>query len=193
MTVSGAAIRTEALTGWGRTMSTVATVVPAIHENEMANYIREASSRGVLARGLGRSYGDAAQSGGATVFDMTTYNNFSLDQATMTLTAQAGASIDDILREIVPLGFFVPVTAGTRIITVGGAIAADIHGKNHHRDGSFGAHVLEITLLDGAGVVHTYTGNDPEFWATIGGMGLTGVILSATFTVIPIQSSLHHR
>ena len=99
MTVSGAAIRTEALTGWGRTMSTVATVVPAIHENEMANYIREASSRGVLARGLGRSYGDAAQSGGATVFDMTTYNNFSLDQATMTLTAQAGASIDDMRAE----------------------------------------------------------------------------------------------
>jgi len=189
MSAPRTAARTEALTGWGRTMSTVATVVPAIHENEMASYIREANSRGVLARGLGRSYGDAAQSGGATVFDMTTYNNFSLDQATMTLTAQAGASIDDILREIVPLGFFVPVTAGTRIITVGGAIAADIHGKNHHRDGSFGAHVLEITLLDGAGVVHTYTGNDPEFWATIGGMGLTGVILSATFTVIPIQSS----
>ena len=90
MTVSGAAIRTEALTGWGRTMSTVATVVPAIHENEMANYIREASSRGVLARGLGRSYGDAAQSGGATVFDMTTYNNFSLDQATMTAHRASG-------------------------------------------------------------------------------------------------------
>ncbi len=170
-------------------MTSVANFVPAHHPEEMSQYIRAAGSRGVLARGLGRSYGDAAQSGGATVFDMTTFSNFTLDPENMTVTADAGASIDAILREIVPLGFFVPVTAGTRIITVGGAIAADIHGKNHHRDGSFGAHVLEITLIDGLGDIRVLTPSSPEFWATIGGMGLTGVIVSATFTVIPIQSS----
>jgi len=179
----------QPLSGWGRAMTSVANFVPAHHAEEMAQYIRSAGSRGVLARGLGRSYGDAAQSGGATVFDMTTFNNFTLDPVNMTVTADAGASIDSILREIVPLGFFVPVTAGTRIITVGGAIAADIHGKNHHLDGSFGAHVRELTLIDGLGDIRVLTPASAEFWATIGGMGLTGVIVSATFSVIPIQSS----
>ena len=178
-----------ALSGWGRAMTSVANVVPAIHAEEIAQYVRSASERGVLARGLGRSYGDAAQSGGATVFDMTTFNNFTLDPVSMTVTADAGASIDAILREIVPLGFFVPVTAGTRIITVGGAIAADIHGKNHHVDGSFGAHVRELTLIDGTGATRVLTPRDPEFWATVGGMGLTGVIVSATFSVIPIETA----
>lgn len=178
-----------ALSGWGRAMTSVANVVPAIHAEEIAQYVRSASERGVLARGLGRSYGDAAQSGGATVFDMTTFNNFELDPVAMTVTADAGASIDAILREIVPLGFFVPVTAGTRIITVGGAIAADIHGKNHHVDGSFGAHVRELTLIDGTGATRVLTPKDPEFWATVGGMGLTGVIVSATFSVIPIETA----
>jgi decaprenylphospho-beta-D-ribofuranose 2-oxidase len=120
---------------------------------------------------------------------MTTMTRFSLNADNMSVTADAGASIDEILRKIVPRGFFVPVSAGTRIITVGGAIAADIHGKNHHRDGSFGVHVVELTLIDGLGVTQTLTPKDSKFWATIGGMGLTGVITSATFTVIPIQSS----
>lgn len=179
----------QPLSGWGRAMTSVANYIPAIHPDEIALYIRGAGSRGVLARGLGRSYGDAAQSGGATVFDMTTLSNFTLDPDNMTVTADAGASIDAILREIVPRGFFVPVTAGTRIITVGGAIAADIHGKNHHLDGSFGAHVRELTLIDGTGEVRVLTPQSPEFWATVGGMGLTGVIVSATFNVIPIQTS----
>lgn len=177
------------LSGWGRTMPTVAQLVEAHSPTQISELIRQADSRGVLARGLGRSYGDAAQSGGATVIDMTTMTGFWLDADTMTVTADAGASIDEILRKIVPRGFFVPVSAGTRIITVGGAIAADIHGKNHHRDGSFGAHVTKLTLIDGLGVTQTLTPKDSKFWATIGGMGLTGVITSATFTVIPIQSS----
>lgn len=179
----------QPLSGWGRAMSSVANVVPAIHPDELALYVRNASERGVLARGLGRSYGDAAQSGGATVFDMTTLNTFTLDPMNMTVTADAGSSIDDILRSIVPQGFFVPVTAGTRLITVGGAIAADIHGKNHHCDGSFGNHVTEITLIDGLGDTRVLRPTDQEFWATIGGMGLTGVIVSAKFTVIPIKTS----
>jgi decaprenylphospho-beta-D-ribofuranose 2-oxidase len=177
------------LSGWGRTMPTVAQLVEANSPGQIAELVQQANSRGVLARGLGRSYGDAAQSGGATVIDMTTMTDFSLNPDNMSVTANAGASIDSILREIVPRGFFVPVSAGTRIITVGGAIAADIHGKNHHRDGSFGAHVTELTLIDGLGAQHTLTSKDPKFWATVGGMGLTGVITRATFTVIPIASS----
>ena len=182
------AIATQ-LSGWGRTMPTVAQLVEANSPGQIAELVQQANSRGVLARGLGRSYGDAAQSGGATVIDMTTMTDFSLNPDNISVTANAGASIDSILREIVPRGFFVPVSAGTRIITVGGAIAADIHGKNHHRDGSFGAHVTELTLIDGLGAQHTLTSKDSKFWATVGGMGLTGVITSATFTVIPIASS----
>jgi decaprenylphospho-beta-D-ribofuranose 2-oxidase len=179
----------QPLSGWGRAMTSVANLVPAIHPEEIAQYVRNAGSRGVLARGLGRSYGDAAQSGGATVFDMTTFNNFVLDAESMTVTADAGASIDSILRAIVQQGFFVPVTAGTRQVTIGGAIAADIHGKNHHVDGSFGDHVIEMTLVDGTGELRVLTPQQSEFWATIGGMGLTGVIVSATFNVIPIESA----
>jgi decaprenylphospho-beta-D-ribofuranose 2-oxidase len=98
---------------------------------------------------------------------------------------------------IVPAGFFLPVTPGTRNVSVGGAIAADVHGKNHHVDGSFGNHVLRLRLVDGSGQVRDLQHGGPSsaeeqamFWATIGGMGLTGVILEATFSLIPISSSL---
>ena len=87
----------------------------------------------MLARGLGRSYGDAAQDGGGVVLGLTALSRMTLDSDRGVLTAEAGASVDEILRVIVPQGFFVPVTPGTRFVTVGGAIAADIHGKNHHR------------------------------------------------------------
>ena len=97
---------------------------------------------------------------------------------------------------IVPAGFFLPVTPGTRNVTVGGAIAADVHGKNHHVDGSFGSHVRQLRLIDGEGALLTLSPEDPDpagrqaFWATVGGMGLTGVIVEATFALIPISSSL---
>jgi len=96
---------------------------------------------------------------------------------------------------IVPAGFFPPVTPGTRNVTVGGAIAADVHGKNHHVDGSFGNHVRRLLLVDGEGQPRelrpTGEGEEREmFWATVGGMGLTGVIVEATFSLIPITSSL---
>ena len=109
----------------------------------------------------------------------------------MTATVPAGVSLDDLLRVIVPRGFFVPVSPGTRFVTVGGAIASDIHGKNHHLEGSFGNHVRRLSLLlaDGT-VVDLGPDRRPElFWATIGGMGLTGVILDATISLLPIETS----
>jgi decaprenylphospho-beta-D-ribofuranose 2-oxidase len=104
-------------------------------------------------------------------------------------------SLEKILRVIVPAGFFLPVTPGTRNVTVGGAIASDVHGKNHHVDGSFGNHVRRILLVDGTGTLRELSpcGSFDEakfFWATVGGMGLTGVIIEATFSLIPITSSL---
>ena len=181
------------LTGWGRTAPSRATVTSPVNYDDVASSVQSAGPRGVLARGLGRSYGDAAQSGGATVIDMTGLNRIDLDVAAGTLTADAGASVDQILRAAVPAGFFVPVTAGTRFVTVGGAIAADIHGKNHHVEGSFGEHVLQMTVIDGTGAIRVLAPDDSQsaemFWATVGGMGLTGVIVDATIRLLPIETS----
>jgi decaprenylphospho-beta-D-ribofuranose 2-oxidase len=144
-------------------------------------------------RGLGRSYGDAAQNAGGVVLTMPgNAHEAVLDADAGTLTAAAGASLHDLLKVIVPRGFFVPVTPGTRFVTVGGAIASDIHGKNHHVEGSFGNHLRRMSLMLADGTIHEISPlqNPTLFWATVGGMGLTGVILDATFTLIPIETSL---
>jgi len=155
--------------------------------------IDESNARGVIARGLGRSYGAPAQNAGGTVLLMTDHGDCSivLDRMTGLVTADARVSLERLMTELVPQGWFVPVTPGTRQVTVGGAIASDIHGKNHHVDGSFGDHVVKITLLTSEGDVRvlTPTESSSEFWATVGGMGLTGVILNATFKMIPITTS----
>ena len=183
----------QLLTGWGRTSPSRAHVLSPSNQEDIRSVITSPGARGVLARGLGRSYGDAAQSGGANVLDMTRLHAFDLDFEAGTVTAMAGASMDEILRAIVPAGFFVPVSAGTRFVTIGGAIAADIHGKNHHVEGSFGSHVTRMRVIDGTGEVRELAPDDPAttemFWATVGGMGLTGVIVDATFRLIPIETS----
>jgi decaprenylphospho-beta-D-ribofuranose 2-oxidase len=182
----------QLLSGWGRTSPSRARVEAVASVDDVRRVIGEAGERGALARGLGRSYGDAAQSGGATVMDLSAMSDVTLYPSSATVTTGAGVSLDALLRIIVPAGFFVPVTPGTRMITVGGAIAADVHGKNHHVEGTFGSHVQSMTLVDGTGTVRTLDqgGAGDEFWATVGGMGLTGVITEATFDLIPITSSL---
>lgn len=184
----------QLLTGWGRTCPSLAKVVPVSTVEQVQQCIKESGPRGVLARGLGRSYGDAAQSGGACVLDLKAISTIALNASTGNVRVGAGASIHDLLLATVPAGFFVPVTAGTRQVSVGGAIAADIHGKNHHVEGSFGNHVSEIQLVDGRGEAQSLTPDDPvtreRFWATVGGMGLTGVMTEATFKMLPITSSM---
>lgn len=181
----------QVLTGWGRTSPSSAVVRRVRSTDDIRDAIGSAGPRGVLARGLGRSYGDAAQSGGATVLDLSLLNSIELDPDAGTATVGAGASLDAVMRALVPHGWFVPVTPGTRMVTVGGAIAADVHGKNHHRDGTFGSHVQSMVLVDGSGVVRTLDASTtPDaHWATIGGMGLTGIVTQATFDLIPITSS----
>ena len=194
---AGLTAETRTLSGWGRTNPVNAQVVQPTSVEQLQELVRGAPHRSLIARGLGRSYGDAAQLKDGTVIKLPGFDRIELDPASGTVTAGAGVSLDQILRVIVPAGFFLPVTPGTRNVTVGGAIAADVHGKNHHVDGSFGNHVQRLLLVDGSGMLRELTpsgrGNVEEaefFWATVGGMGLTGVILEATFSLIPITSSL---
>ncbi|MEA2522436.1 MAG: decaprenylphospho-beta-D-ribofuranose 2-oxidase [Actinomycetota bacterium] len=182
----------KVLTGWGRTAPSVAEVVRPGAKDAIARAFRTAGPRGVLARGLGRSYGDVAQNAGGTILDMTAMAGaVELDAASGTLTVMAGESFDRILRATVPQGWFLPVTPGTRSVTVGGAIANDIHGKNHHHAGSIGNHLVSFELvLPTGGVVTVSSQDDPElFDATLGGMGLTGVITLATLRMLPIATS----
>src|SRR3954463_10242254 len=180
------------LTGWGRTAPTPAVLTPVHDEDEARLVLKAAGDRGVVARGLARSYGDAAQNAGGHVLDMTTADRvLHADLETGLVDVEAGISLDRLMNEFVPQGFFVPVTAGTRYVTVGGAIAADIHGKNHHVAGSFSQHVRWLDLLTADGQVRRVgPEEDPElFWATAGGMGLTGVILRAQVQMKAIESS----
>lgn len=182
----------ERLTGWGRTAPTSSRVIHAHSAADIERALPTIPERGVVARGLGRSYGDASQNAGGLVIDTSGSAEFTLDPDAGSVTASAGASIDELMRGLVPWGYFVPVTPGTRYVTVGGAIAADIHGKNHHHAGSFCDHVTSLRLALPDGTVRTVSPKDDDpalFWATAGGMGLTGIILDATFTCPPIPSS----
>ncbi|WP_406722437.1 FAD-binding oxidoreductase [Streptomyces althioticus] len=181
---------TVSVTGWGRTAPSAARLVRPRTFEEAALAVRGCGARGGIARGLGRAYGDAAQNAGGEVFDMTGLDRIhAIDADGGTVLCDAGVSLHRLMKVLLPLGWFVPVTPGTRYVTVGGAIGADIHGKNHHVSGSFARHVLSFELLTADGQVRTVVPGTPLFEATAGGMGLTGVILTATVRLQPVRTS----
>jgi decaprenylphospho-beta-D-ribofuranose 2-oxidase len=168
---------------------------PVIEADEISfDYDRELTTKlnghPTIPHGNGRCYGDASLS--ASVVNTLRFDKIlSFDVEKGIITCQSGLLLSDLLQVIVPRGWFLPVTPGTKFITVGGAVASDVHGKNHHVDGSFSRHVYNMSVLLGTDqIVQCSRQNFADlFWATCGGMGLTGVILDVTFQLKKIETS----
>jgi decaprenylphospho-beta-D-ribofuranose 2-oxidase len=192
------------LTGWGHTAPAVSRVVAVDDADDVIRLLSPEHSaksatdsspdgvgHGVIARGLGRSYGDAAQCAGGLTIDMSRIDPIGvIDPETGSVEVGGGTSLDALIRTSLPQGWFIAVSPGTRQVTVGGAIAADVHGKNHHRDGSFCSSVTSLTLATPTGIRTVGPESDPElFWATAGGMGLTGVVVKATLRLTRVETA----
>ena len=148
--------------------------------------------RPLLAHGMGRSYGDVCLNPDASLLHTRALDHFiAFDPEAGLLTAEAGLTLDALMRFSVPRGWFPPVVPGTRFVTLGGAIASDVHGKNHHHAGSFGVHVQAFTLRRSDGSVLNVTPGDTPDWfaATVGGLGLTGLIETVTLQLAPVRSA----
>ncbi len=158
--------------------------------DQLAGILAAAEPGALLPFGLGRSYGDSCLNGGRELIQCRRLNRIlGFDESTGTVRCEGGVSLADLLQIFVPKGWFLPVTPGTSFVTIGGAIANDVHGKNHHRAGTFGAHVSGLALLrSDTGLIHCSTGDNPEMLrATIGGLGLTGVIAWADIQLKRVQ------
>ncbi len=176
------------LSGWGR-YPIIDTELTAIRDTRQLQSALQAESS-CLPRGLGRSYGDSCLH--SQVLDVSPLDQFiSFDEISGELHCHAGTSFAEILRLFVPRGWFLPVTPGTQHVTVGGAIASDVHGKNHHLDGSFSDQLIELTLMLASGETITCSSQQHRelFLATCSGMGLTGVIISARFKLLKVPSA----
>lgn len=195
------------LHGWGRTAPTRAQVLSTEDLDTIVDAVKQVADdnadkpdhlkRGVIARGMGRSYGDPAQNAGGLVIDMQRFNKIhSIDPDTALVVVDGGVTLDQLMKAALPYGLWVPVLPGTRQVTIGGAIGPDIHGKNHHSAGSFGDHVVSMDLLVASGEILTLkpegSQDDPDgelFWATVGGMGLTGIIVQATIRMTKTETA----
>jgi FAD/FMN-containing dehydrogenase len=177
------------LLSWGRTHRPIGQRVYTPH------WITDSlpvSVMPLLPYGLGRSYGDACLNDGGLLIRTARLDNLvEINPAARTLRCEAGVSLTEILARILPLGLTIPVTPGTRHVTIGGAIANDVHGKNHHREGTFGRHVtmLEVLRSDGERIVCTPDSEADLFRATIGGLGLTGLILRAEIRLLAVPGA----
>jgi len=180
-----------ALSGWGHYPICESDVFRPEKFAELAAVV-SANSHKLIARGAGRAYGDAALNADSRVVDLQRLNRMlDFDAETGILHAEAGVTLDEIIRVFLPRGFFPAVVPGTRYVTLGGSVAADIHGKSHHRESSLGTQVLWFDLMLASGEVRRCSReeNGDLFWATVGGMGLTGVILELALRLRRVESA----
>jgi decaprenylphospho-beta-D-ribofuranose 2-oxidase len=176
------------LWGWGRSIRSRARLWRPESTEELHAGLVE-TKQPLIPRGAGRAYGDAALCRGGIVADTSRLRRvIDFDPKQGLLTTEAGVLLSDVVARFLPQGWFLPVTPGTLQVSIGGAIAADVHGKNHHLDGGFCSHVSEIELATPSGSLTTRPG-EPEFAATAGGMGLVGVVAKATVRLIPIETA----
>jgi decaprenylphospho-beta-D-ribofuranose 2-oxidase len=183
---------TKPISGWGRYPVQICELERPERYADLRPQGTNASSATLIARGQGRSYGDAAlNENGHVLLTERIDRMLDLDARQGILKAEAGVTLADILPVIVKQGWFLPVTPGTKFVSLGGCVAADIHGKNHHHEGSFGDHVISIVLIlaDGSHKTCSATENADIFRATVGGMGLTGIIAEVTIKLLPIMTS----
>jgi FAD/FMN-containing dehydrogenase len=183
------AVAQAQLMGWGANARTQCELVEPEVPAELLSRLRRREP--LIARGLGRSYGDPAQNSGGLVVGMRRFDRYlSFDEASATLTCEAGVSLEQIIRDFVPRGFFPLITPGTKFVTIGGCIANDVHGKAHHAQGSFSACVASMRVLLASGdVVMCSRSELPDlFWGSFGGMGLLGIVLSATLRLRAIET-----
>jgi L-gulonolactone oxidase len=183
------------LLSWGRVVRAGHDVARPLWQSEIPGLLKDGAKdgRSLLAVGLRRSYGDSCLNPGGAILDMTALDRaIAFDPQTRLLRAEAGITFDDLLRILIPRGFFLPVTPGTRFVTLGGAVANDVHGKNHHSAGTFGCWVRRLGLLRHDNEECELGPDDQTglFAATIGGLGLTGVISWVEIEVIPIASTM---
>ena len=179
------------IAGWGRYPSMEASIVSVASEEALRAVLRAARARGerLIARGCGRGYGDCALA--PVSLDMRAFDTLStFDSDTGHLRCLAGVTLDDLLRVFLPRGWAVPVSPGTRHVTLGGAVASDVHGKNHHKEGSFARHIqdMRVMLADGTIVSCSRRKHAELFHAVCGGMGLVGVVLDLTLRMKRVPS-----
>ncbi len=176
------------VSNWGNYPMVEKEVIADDNLIKIKEYVR--TRQQIIARGNGRCYGDASLA--ENIFSTSRLNKFiSFDRLNGNIECESGVLLSDILQVVVPQGYFLAVTPGTKYITVGGAIASDVHGKNHHAEGSFSDYVLSFELINSEAEVLTCSReeNADLFWATVGGMGLTGIILSAKLQLKNIETS----
>ncbi len=178
------------LSGWGNYPKLDCNLLVQRRVTELQSLL-QTGSVSLITRGLGRSYGDSAINSDGVLLQRVRDRFLSFDTESGCLTCEAGVSLEEIIQVVLSKGWFLPTTPGTKFVTVGGAIAADVHGKNHHRDGSWGQYVHRFSLLiaDGSVLECSREQNAEVFWATVGGMGLTGIVLEATIQLMQVPSA----
>ena len=174
--------------GWGRYPKQEGIELSYRNEQELKALLEKHPQ--CIARGGGRAYGDSALA--PVMLNSKRFNHVrAFNTDTGIIKVEAGLILADLLKAFVPQGWFAPVTPGTQFVSIGGMVASDVHGKNHHVDGSFGQHITELSLMLANGEIETCspTNNSDLFHATIGGMGLTGIILTVSFRMTAVQSA----
>ena len=176
----------DQISNWGNTPTIHAPLIPFHQLAQLKDVIHHIPT--LIPRGMGRCYGDSALSD--TILSTTDFNQIiSFDASTGILICQSGITLEAILNKIIPLGWFLPVTPGSKFVTIGGAVAANVHGKNHHAHGSISQHLLYIDVLTSEGTIIRCSTNEESdlFYMTCGCMGLTGIIYSCKFKLCIVK------